>query len=62
MLIVRIRSGEPIFIGDAKVIIHHENGRFKVGVEAPPEIVVEREAVRASRLNRESKDLEFGGD
>lgn len=61
MLIVRIKEGEPIFIGEAKVIIHRETGRFKVGVEAPPEIPIERGAVREARLNRESNDREFGG-
>lgn len=61
MLIVRVKAGEPIYIGEAKVIIHHESGRFKVGIEAPPEIPIEREQVRESRLNRQSHDREFGG-
>lgn len=61
MLIIRVKHGEPIFIGDAKVIIEHDTTRFKVGIEAPRDIVVERESVRQERLVREAKYREPGG-
>lgn len=52
MLIIRVKHGEPIFIGDAKVIIEHDTTRFKVGIDAPRDIIVERESVRQERLLR----------
>jgi len=61
MLIVRIKSGEPLYIGDnIKIVVTHEAGRFKMGIEAPREITVERESVREARLNRLSPDKELG--
>lgn len=62
MLIVRVKQNEPIYIGDnIKIVINFESGRFKIGVEAPRDIAVEREQVREARLNRQSHDREFGG-
>ena len=62
MLIVRVKSNEPIYIGDnIKIVIKHEAGRFKLAIDAPREITVERESVREARLNRVAHDREFGG-
>lgn len=60
MLIVRIKPGEPLYIGDAKIVINYEEGRYKVGIDAPREIPIERESVREARLNRTSPDKELG--
>jgi len=60
MLIVRIKPGEPLYIGDAKVIVHFESGRFKMGIDAPRDVPIERESVREARLNRTSPDKELG--
>jgi len=61
MLIVRVKSNEPIYIGDnIKIVINLESGRYKVGIDAPREIPIERESVREARLNRTSPDKELG--
>jgi len=63
MLIVRVKQNEPIYIGDnIKIVINFESGRFKVGVEAPRDIAVEREAVRDARLNRTVANQTLGGE
>lgn len=62
MLIIRVKDNEPIYIGEAKIVITRENGWYKVGIDAPQDIPIEREAVREARLNREDKERKFGGE
>jgi len=56
MLILTIRPGEPLHIGDAIVHVLDLNGRAagrcKVGVEAPKDTPVDRDSVRRSKNKR----------
>ena len=51
MLVLGIRFGEPIFIGDdVKISLEQIVGGVRLGFEAPPKVRIERERVRNRRL------------
>lgn len=64
MLILTRKSGESINIGDnIKVTIVEARGRqVKVGIEAPPELVIHREEIYAKIMeeNRLASKLDAG--
>jgi len=58
MLIFTRRTGERVRIGDDIVItvLFHSSGQVKLGVEAPPELPVDREEVRERREQEKPND------
>ena len=50
MLILGIRFGEPIFVGDVKITLEQTARGIRLGFTAPPEVQIEREPVRNKRL------------
>ncbi len=51
MLVLTRKEGERIVIGDDIVVmvIGMKNGRYRIGIEAPPEVQVDREEVRKAK-------------
>lgn len=51
MLVLTRKPGEKVFVGDKIVItvIESDRGRTRIGIEAPKEIPIEREEVRARK-------------
>lgn len=51
MLVLGIRFGEPIFVGDdVKISLEQVARGIRLGFEAPPDVQIERECVRNRRL------------
>ena len=51
MLVLGIRFGEPIFVGDdVKISLERIAGGVRLGFEAPPDVPIERDRVRNRRL------------
>ncbi len=51
MLVLTRAQGERIVIGDNIVVmvVGTKNGRYRIGIEAPPEVQVDREEVREAK-------------
>jgi sRNA-binding carbon storage regulator CsrA len=50
MLVLGIRFGKRIFVGDVAISLEQISGGVRLGFEAPPEVQIERESVRNKRL------------
>lgn len=55
MLVLTRRQGESICVGDGIVItvLSTENGRARIGIEAPRDVRIDRTEVRAKKLAHE---------
>jgi carbon storage regulator len=55
MLVLTRNEGERIFVGDGVVITviatHHK--KVRIGIEAPPDIAIDREEIRQRKLDEE---------
>ncbi len=56
MLVLSRRLGEVIYIGDDIIItlVDIDNGKVRLGIDAPRSIVIERSEVRIARLKDET--------
>lgn len=63
MLVLSRKLDEVIFIGDVKVMVVEIRGdKVRLGIEAPPDVPVDREEVRnAKARSRSQKDGRVGG-
>lgn len=53
MLVLQRDAGERIFVGDDVVItMVHSGGKFRIGVDAPPDTKIYREEVAPPDLQR----------
>jgi carbon storage regulator len=57
MLVLTRRQGESICVGDGIVItvLSTENGRARIGIEAPKDVRIDRTEVRAKKLAQEEQ-------
>ena len=54
-------EGEALWVGDVRIVISEiRSHRVRVVVQAPKEVVIEREEVRAARLESEERAREQG--
>ena len=56
MLVISRRPTERVYIGDdvyVQVIEIQGNGKVRLGIQAPPEIRVDREEIREARMRSE---------
>ena len=53
MLVLSRKVGETILINDAirVTVVQAANGRIRLGIDAPPEVIVLREELTTSRFN-----------
>lgn len=51
MLVLTRKEGERIVIGDNIVVmvVGTKNGRYRIGIEAPPDVPIDREEVREAK-------------
>ena len=51
MLVLTRRNEESVWIGDAEVkVLEAREGRVRLGITAPPDIVVDRDEIRKLKL------------
>lgn len=51
MLVLAIKNGETFYIGENKVVLlGFQNGKVRVGVDAPREVPVDRGVVRDRKI------------
>jgi carbon storage regulator len=55
MLVLTRHDGERIFVGDGIVItvIAAQHGKARIGVNAPPDMTIDREEIRRRKLDEE---------
>jgi carbon storage regulator len=59
MLVISRKVGESIVVGDSVVVtvVQMQRGRVRIGVEAPPQVLVLREELRQRPLAARPEDL-----